>query len=181
AAAGPSDGQASPWTSERDDGLPVGDALVGTGTKTCLAVLTAVCAPVALASPEGVHGAVHVGWRGLAAGVLQRAVGIMATLGATDVVAGLGPCVHACCYEFSPVDLDTVAARYGDAVRGATTGGLPALDLPSGVRVALAEVEVRVELDLPSCTSCGPDAFSHRRSGDEARQALLVWRDSGQG
>ena len=36
------------------------------GTGSRLAVLTADCAPVALGSPEGVHGAVHVGWRGLA-------------------------------------------------------------------------------------------------------------------
>ena len=115
---------------------PEADAVIGAGTGSCLVVLTADCAPVALGSPEGIHGAVHVGWRGLEAGVIARAVDVMRGLGASEVVAGLGPTIHPCCYRFSPEDLEAVAAVVGDEVRGVTTDGGPALDLP-GFDVAL--------------------------------------------
>ena len=88
-----------------------------------LAVLTADCAPVALASPEGVFGVAHAGWRGLVAGVLERTVDAMRALGATEIGAVLGPCIRAECYEFGPADLDRVAARLGDGVRATTAVG----------------------------------------------------------
>jgi YfiH family protein len=156
---------------------PEADAVIGAGTGSCLVVLTADCAPVALGSPEGIHGAVHVGWRGLEAGVIARAVDVMRGLGASEVVAGLGPTIHPCCYRFSPEDLEAVAAVVGDEVRGVTTDGGPALDLPAGVRSRLARAGVRLVVDLDRCTACGPDAFSYRAQKDEARQALFVWNE----
>jgi YfiH family protein len=156
---------------------PAADAVIGVGRGSCLVVLTADCAPVALGSPEGIHGAVHVGWRGLEAGVIARAVEAMAGLGASEVVAGLGPTIHPCCYRFSAEDLDAVAAVVGDEVRGATTDGEPALDLPAGVRSRLARAGVRLVVDVDRCTACGPDAFSYRAHRDEARQAVFVWNE----
>lgn len=158
---------------------PEADAVVAAGDWSCLAVLTADCAPVALGSPEGVHAAVHVGWRGLQAGVIARAVDAMTSLGATDVVAGLGPTIHPCCYAFTPGDLDAVAAVAGDEVRATTSGGSPAMDLPAGVRARLHAAGVTLVVDLDECTACGSDAFSHRARGDAARQALFVWRRAG--
>jgi hypothetical protein len=144
-------------------------------------VLTADCAPVALGSPEGVHAAVHVGWRGLVAGVIDGAVDAMRALGATDVVAGLGPTIHPCCYAFGAADLAAVAARAGDEVRSETTAGKPALDLPAAVRSRLSSVKAQLVLDLDTCTACGDDAFSHRARGESGRQALFVWADAGPG
>jgi YfiH family protein len=165
----------SPTTA--DGRLPEADAVIGAGTGSCLVVLTADCAPVALGSPEGLHGAVHVGWRGLEAEVIAKAVEAMRGLGASEVVAGLGPTIHPCCYRFSPEDLDAVAAAVGDEVRGVTTNGEPALDLPAGVRSALARAGVPLVVDVDSCTACGPDAFSYRAHKDEARQAVFVWNE----
>jgi hypothetical protein len=154
---------------------PEADAVVAPGGPSCLAVLTADCAPVALGSPEGVHAAVHVGWRGLVAGVIPAAVKAMTALGATDVVAGLGPTIHPCCYAFGPDDLDAVAAVAGPGVRAATAGGAPALDLPAAVRAGLETAQVQLVVDLDHCTGCGGDAFSHRVRGDDGRQAVYVW------
>jgi copper oxidase (laccase) domain-containing protein len=162
-------------------GPPDGDAVVGVGGGWCLGVLTADCAPVALGSPEGIHAAVHVGWRGLSAGVVARAVDAMGALGASAVVGGLGPTIHPCCYEFSAPDLDAVAGLFGDEVRAATRNGAPALDLPAGVRRAMRDAGVAVVVDLDRCTACGGDAFSHRGCGDDERQALYVWRSPGSG
>src|SRR5674476_1670641 len=71
-------------------------AMAAPGTALC--VLTADCAAIALASAEGVCSAVHAGWRGLVAGVVEAAVTAMRDLGASDVTASLGPCIHAPCY-----------------------------------------------------------------------------------
>jgi polyphenol oxidase len=153
------------------------DALVATGTQWCLAVLAADCGTVALASDSGVFAAVHAGWRGLVAGVVERAVDSMRSYGSGAVVAGIGPCIGACCYEFSPRDLDTVAAVYGDGVRGRTTTGRDSMDLAAGLRVALGRAGVELVADGATCTACGPDHFSYRARGDDARHALLMWRD----
>jgi len=134
---------------------------------------------VALGSPEGIHGAVHVGWRGLVAGVIAGAVAAMRALGATDVVAGLGPTIHPCCYAFGDGELDAVAAVVGGRVRSVTSGRDPALDLPAGVRTRLAEAGARLVVDVDRCTACGGDAFSYRARADDARQALYVWRVAG--
>ena len=141
-----------------------------------LAILTADCAPVALAADDGLYGAVHAGWRGLLAGVVERAVDELRVLGAGDIRAALGPCIHAECYEFSAADLDAVAARLGDGVRATTATGTPALDIPAAVAAALAEAGVDLAHDTGVCTACSPDHFSHRARGEAARQAMVVYR-----
>lgn len=153
------------------------DASVSTTEGCVLAALTADCAPVALVSPEGVIAAVHAGWRGLIAGVLQRAVDTVRGLGATDIHAVLGPCIHAACYEFGADDLDSVAASLGDGVRASTTDGRPALDVPAAVASALRQAGVTQLADVDVCTACSDDYFSWRARRDLARQAMVVWRD----
>jgi hypothetical protein len=138
-----------------------------------LAILTADCAPVALVGP-GVVGAVHAGWRGLAAGVVEAAVAQVAELAGEPPSAVVGPCIHPCCYEFSPGDLELVAARLGDAVESRTAAGDPALDVPAAVRIALSRAGVAGITDVGVCTSCSPRHFSHRRDGRTGLQAMLV-------
>ncbi len=156
-----------------------GDALVAAAPSVALAVLTADCAPVALGSPEGVFAAVHAGWRGLVAGVIARAVTDMRTLGATEVVGALGPCIHAGCYEFGEDDLARTAAALGPGCRSRTVDGRPALDLPAAVSSALASCGVAEVQGVDRCTACAEGYFSHRRRADVGRQALLVWSGSG--
>lgn len=154
-----------------------GDALVTAVPGVCLAVLTADCAPVALASPEGVVGAVHAGWAGVVAGVVERAVEAMRGLGAGEVQAALGPCIRPECYEFGEGGLDRVAQVLGAGVRAVTASGAPALDLPAAVRAALARAGADLVADEGVCTACAADRhFSHRARGEPGRQAMLVWR-----
>ena len=152
-----------------------GDALVSGHPGACLAVFTADCAPIALASPEGVVGAVHAGWRGLMAGVVGSAAGAMRALGATRIEAALGPCIHAECYEFSPRDLDAVAARLGPPVRADTATGRPALDLPEAVRASLRAADVELVAEEDVCTACSPAHYSYRARAERQRMALVVW------
>jgi YfiH family protein len=152
------------------------DAAVTAEAGCALAVLTADCAPVALASTEGVIGVAHAGWRGAGAGVLEATVAAMRELGATDVKAVIGPCIHAECYEFGAAELDQLAGRLGDAVRAATTEGRLALDLPAAVRSALQRAGVETIDDVDVCTACSSDHYSWRARNESARQATVVWR-----
>ncbi len=152
------------------------DAAVTAEPGCALAVLTADCAPVVLASAEGVVGAAHAGWVGLEAGVLERTVEAMRDLGAMSVTAVLGPCIRAECYEFGADDLDRVAERLGPDVRARDGRGAPALDLAAGVRTALRGVGVHQVEDLGSCTACSSGWYSWRARKESERQAAVVWR-----
>ena len=129
-----------------------------------LLVLVADCLPVALAGGERV-GMVHCGWRGLAGGILERAVASFDAPPAAAVGPGIGPC----CYEV------------GDEVRSQFAGRFATgrnLDLRAIAEDALrmAGVERIEHVDL--CTSCREDLFfSHRRDeGVTGRQGGLAWR-----
>ena len=177
-----------PWTTPRQvhgagvlvleegsDGSAA-DAVVTAEAGRAIAVLGADCALVGLASTEGVLGVAHAGWRGLLAGVLGATVAAMHRLGAGSITAVLGPCIHRECYAFGTDDLDAVAARLGPRVRARTMAGAPALDLPSGVAVALARAGVGPPEPLAGCTACDGRFFSHRARAEEGRHALVLYR-----
>ena len=62
---------------------PRADAMIARSDSLCLCLMTADCAPVLLHDPiASVIGAVHAGWRGALAGVLNSVVAAMEELGA---------------------------------------------------------------------------------------------------
>jgi YfiH family protein len=159
---------------------PVGEAdgLVTTDPGVVLAVLTADCAPVLLADPAaGVVGAVHAGWRGLAAGVVEAGVAAMAALGADPAatVALVGPAVGGCCYEVGPEVREAVGARLPAALT-TTRDGRPALDPAAGAAQALERAGVGQVRVAGECTHhLEARFFSHRRdAGRTGRQAGLI-------
>ena len=161
-----------------DASEPEGDALVARRPGFVLTVRTADCGAVALGSPEGAYAAVHVGWRGLVAGVVARAVARLSALGASEVVAGLGPTIGPCCYAFSPGDLDRVEEALGRHVRAQTSDGHVSLDLPGAIGAQLTAAGAVLTDVIRECTVCAPGYFSHRGRHDSARQAVYVWRAS---
>ncbi len=152
------------------------DALVSATPGVALSVLGADCPTIAMASPQGVIAAVHAGWRGLLAGVIESASNAMASLGAQSVVAALGPCAHVECYEFSGPELSQMSELLGPEVVGRTRVDTPALDLPLAVARAAERAGVEMVAGVDRCTICAPEYFSHRHDGDPARQALVVWQ-----
>lgn len=151
------------------------DAAVTAVPGAALAVTTADCVPVVLLA-DGAVGVAHAGWKGLLAGVVGNAAEAMAALGHPPTRAVIGPCIRAARYEFGAADLDAVAARWGDAVRGTTAAGTPALDVVAGVRRALAEAGVAEVADEGSCTAADEDRFwSYRARGEAGRIATVAW------
>jgi YfiH family protein len=164
-------------TDPTDESDPVeADALVTDLRGVVLSVNVADCAPVAIVSRQSVVAAVHAGWKGVEAGVIEATVDTMRRLGARDLMAWLGPCVHPECYEFGVDDLAGLEQRYGRAVRTRTASGAVALDLPMAVGAALGGAGVALVGAADACTACDATRFfSHRARGDTGRHALAVW------
>lgn len=136
-------------------------------------VLTADCIPVALGA-DGAVAALHAGWRGLAAGVLEEGMRALREVGGRgEVVAVVGPCAGACCYEVG----EEVHAAFAGAHRTVKgTGDGDTIDLRAIAHEKLFEAGVAQVLDLKACTICDERYFSHRREGLRAgRQAGLAW------
>ncbi|MGH9155007.1 MAG: polyphenol oxidase family protein [Acidimicrobiales bacterium] len=158
------------------------DALVTSSTGVAVAVFTADCAPVALSggdgsAPDQLVAAVHAGWRGLVAGVVEATVGVLRNRGATAIVAALGPCIHGECYAFGRRELELVVGRFGADVASTTADGRPALDLPAAVRISLERAGAVLRHEDATCTACAAlSCFSHRARSDSGRQAMAVWR-----
>ena len=153
------------------------DALVTTRSGISLVVLVADCAPIALVAGDAVA-AVHCGWRGLTAGVIDAAVRAVRARSRSTIRAVVGPCISHARYEFGAAELDRVSRRIGPVVRARTQAGTPALDLRAGVGAALTAAGVDDPTDVDVCTYESPDHFSHRRDGVTGRQALIVTRAS---
>jgi copper oxidase (laccase) domain-containing protein len=130
-------------------------------------VLVADCVPLVL-SGNGAVAAVHCGWRGVAAGIVERAVEKVRALGGDPLSAAIGPAIGPCCYEVG----DEVLARFGAAG--------PMLDLTAIVARRLEGAGVAAVAATGICVSCNADLFfSHRRDGGvTGRQGALVWRAS---
>jgi YfiH family protein len=153
---------------------PRADALVTTRRGLVLAVLVADCVPLLLAdSKRGVVAGVHVGRRGLVAGVVPAAVAALRAQGAADLVGWLGPSVCPACYEV-PAELRAEVCRTVPAAYASTRSGTPAVDLAGGVTAQLAHAAV-VAHDVGECTREHDEWYSYRRDGRTGRQAGLIW------
>lgn len=154
------------------------DAAVTTSAGIALSVVTADCAPIVLVAGH-VGAVVHAGWLGLVSGVVTSAVTSVRSLAgpARPVKALVGPCIHPASYEFGDHDLERLADRFGDGVRGRTMNGRAALDLPGTVVASLRELDVPASLTFCADTS-SRDRFSHRVRADPERQALFLWRST---
>ncbi len=177
------------WTDGADR-LPAADALVTASAGIFLTIRTADCVPLLLVAPRArAVAAVHAGWRGTVAGVVERAVAALGDrYGARpdSLQAAIGPAIGRCCYEFGVEHLPVLLSRHGDAARAAWT--LPDRDPARGrldVRTLVAAILARVGVDpaaihvVGPCTADQPGALhSFRRDGARAGRQLsyVGWR-----
>lgn len=145
------------------------------------AVLTADCLPLLLCDHRGTCiAAVHVGWRGLAAGVIQAAVARM-PVPAEELTAWLGPCIGPSAFEVGK-DVYTACKKAlpdaGSAFRPGRRGHWWA-DLPALASLVLKQLNVTACYPSGLCTHGDPQRFySHRRDGRTGRMASLIWIDA---
>jgi polyphenol oxidase len=149
---------------------PAADAVVTTVRGLAIGVLTADCAPVLMADAQaGVIAAVHAGWKGAKAGVIESAIGAMESLGARPerITASIGPTISQAAYEVGP---EFVAAflEGGGASRkyfAQEAGSRPHFNLPAYVKDRLLRLGVANIHDTGACTYGNEsNFFSYRRS-----------------
>jgi YfiH family protein len=141
----------------------------GPSPGTAVGVRVADCVPVLVGSTEtGGVAAIHAGWRGVVAGVIASGVDL---LGRGSLVAAIGPCIGACCFEVGT----EVAERIGFVTRRA--GDKAFVDLRAAVRAQLRSLGLPDDAieDVPGCTKHEPDRFhSFRRDGANSGRMLAA-------
>jgi YfiH family protein len=157
------------------------DAVLTRSPGARVGVVTADCVPILVAAGAAV-GAIHAGWRGLAAGVVEAGVAELArAVPGASIRAAIGPCIGGCCYEVDAPVLDALRVRYGDVLDAALAPARPGralLDLGRVVAHALGRAGLAFEAisdAARACTRCDAARFhSFRRDGSAAGR-LLHW------
>jgi polyphenol oxidase len=154
------------------------DAVVASSGDVVVGVVTADCVPILLRTRNGAGvAAVHAGWRGAAAGVVERAVEVLCGVAATtpaEIEAAIGPAVGPCCYRVGPEVRETFQRRTGETTALAWTrdGDRYRLDLRTAVTLLLAGAGVRTIATVGPCTSCSLELHSYRRDAVAAGRQL---------
>jgi YfiH family protein len=146
-------------------------------------VMVADCLPLLLTTERGrAVAAVHLGWRGLARGLVQVAVQALSALDDAPVVAWLGPCIGPRAFQVGPeVRAAFMLQDAADGQHFLPDGGEKYLaDLAALARDRLFACGVHSVSGNDSsptwCTSANASRyFSFRRDGVCGRMAACVW------
>lgn len=158
------------------------DALFCRTPGVLIGVQTADCGTLLLSDTQGKGAmAVHLGWRGVAAGLTQQAVQFYCDklmLTPEQIMAALGPCIGKAAFETGEDVVQQVNTTTADPSGLVTEkgNGKYCVDLAGWIKRELADAGVVSVQDLDLCTySDSTRFFSHRRDqGQTGRQASVI-------
>jgi hypothetical protein len=141
-------------------------------------VMTADCLPILICNQSGTEvAAVHAGWRGLQAGVIQSTLEAMQSDG-EQLMAWIGPGITQACFEVG----DEVLVAFADTIEGAQDYFSPhgpghwLCDLAGLAARVLNRHGVSRVYRYPGCSYRDADLFySYRRESTTGRMAALIW------
>jgi YfiH family protein len=144
-------------------------------------VMTADCLPVLLCDVQGtVVAAVHAGWRGLAAGVIEAAVGKMQAA-PQNLMAWLGPAIGQSAFEVGE-EVRAAFVASDEAAAAAFIPGKPGkyqADIYALARLRLNALGISRVYGGDRCTFGEAEQFfSYRRDGVTGRQGTFIWLES---
>lgn len=154
---------------------------------TACVVLTADCLPILLCSLDGQEvAAIHAGWRGLVAGVIESALQHFRAP-ASEIMAWLGPAISQTAFEVGPeVRAAFLAAMRGyceptaSAFKESTNPGRYFADLYQLARLRFYNAGVNRIHGGDFCTYADHRFPSFRRDGSgSGRMATLIWLAKG--
>jgi len=159
-------------------GVPIADASFATRAGTVCGVMTADCLPLLLCDVEGrAVAAVHAGWRGLSAGVIEAAVAKMG-VPTERLLVWLGPAISQLGFEVgNEVRTEFVAADpLAAAAFIAGKSGKYLADIYALARLRLQALGITQIYGGDRCTYSEPEQFySYRRDGVTGRQGSFIW------
>jgi YfiH family protein len=160
------------------------DALISDRADLAIMVRTADCVPILLAHLDsGRVAAVHAGWRGLVAGVIEAAIAKLRSSSDAakpqTIIAAIGPCIGVDSYEVGPeVASAFIEKGLGACVRGAGHSGVrPHLDCFAAAKLLLLRTGLSAtQIDgEPLCTFRNDtEFFSARRDGAASGRLAAV-------
>jgi len=162
------------WSGDR----PTADAAVASLQGKVCGVLTADCLPLLLCDTEGNRVAVaHAGWRGLAAGVIERAVAALEAPPG-EVLAWMGPAIGPRAFEVGPDVREAFVSRDARA-QSAFAPHVPGkfmADLYALTRQRLEAMGVTSIHGGGFCTYTETERFfSYRREKMSGRLGTFIW------
>ena len=167
------------WEGINAGESPDADAIVSSAPQSLCVVRTADCLPVLLCSRDGAEvAAIHAGWRGLAAGVIEAAVEALQTRPA-DVMAWFGPAISQRAFEVGDEVREAFCAVSADAATAFEQNdrGRWQADLYLLGRQRLAAAGVEAVFGGGLCTHSDPENFySYRRDGSTGRMLSFVYK-----
>jgi len=154
-----------------------GDAAFTTCAGRVLTIMVADCLPILLVSQDGeAIGAVHGGWKGLAAGIIEETCARFS--GKTPIIAWLGPCIGPCHYEVDEQVRRNFPESDLDAFHPGRDKSHWMLDLYQLAERRLRAAGIEDISGGNCCTYCESDRFfSYRRDGQTGRFAVFIWKD----
>ncbi len=157
------------------------DACVAKSAGQVCAVLSADCLPVLFCDAAGtVVAAAHAGWRGLAAGVLEKTVAAM-DVSSERLMAWLGPAISQPAFEVGSEVREVFCAHDPRAAAAfvAHGDGKWLCDLYALARLRLMDAGVTRVSGGDLCTFADAKRFySYRRDGTTGRMAALIWLEA---
>lgn len=144
------------------------------------AVLTADCLPLLLCDKVGsAVAAVHAGWRGLAAGVIEATLTAM-QVPSEDIMVWLGPAIGPRAFEVGSEVREAFTSHDPAAVEAfhPSPAGRWLADIYQLARLRLARQGVMAVYGGERCTYTEAQYFySYRREGVTGRMASLIWME----
>ncbi len=164
-------------------GLIVADAAYSRSTERVCVVMTADCLPLLLCDKAGQEvAAVHAGWRGLAAGVIEQTVQQFQAKPA-DILVWLGPAIGPQAFEVG-AEVRAAFIKQQAAATAAFTAQPSAkylADLYLLARLRLQALGISAIYGGNFCTyQQAEDFFSYRRDGQTGRMATAIWLETPQ-
>jgi polyphenol oxidase len=160
--------------------LPQADACVARHRDAVCVVMTADCLPVLLCDQQGsVVGAVHAGWKGLAAGVIEATVQAMG-VSPQDLMAWLGPAISQNVFEVGDEVRAIFIATQPQASSAFISGrsGKWFADIYTLARLRLNALGIAKIFGGDYCTYSDSERFfSYRRDGVTGRMGTFIWLD----
>jgi YfiH family protein len=158
--------------------LPQADACIATHRSAVCVVMTADCLPVLLCDQQGtVVGAVHAGWKGLAAGVIEATVQAM-NAPPQNLMAWLGPAISQDAFEVGAEvrEVFITADPQASAAFVAGQDGKWLADIYALARLRLNALGITKIFGGDYCTYLEADKFfSYRRDGTTGRTGTFIW------
>ncbi|MGZ8256654.1 MAG: peptidoglycan editing factor PgeF [Gallionella sp.] len=177
----------------------IADACIATKRGAVCVVMTADCLPILLCDTRGtVVAAVHAGWKGLAAGVIEATVQAMCVDGA-QLMTWLGPAISSAAFEvgaeireifvaqnpaaraaFTPSEREFINTESNRQALTPSAPNTPSekfhADLYALARLRLRALGITQIYGGDRCTHTESDTFfSYRRDGVTGRMATFIW------